>query len=149
MSMPKVYAGRRRRFVGLLVANGIAQATAGFGLAMALRELLRSAESGTIALPWLGAMIVLGLVVLALRIREASDAELLGQDYVMRVRVQIFDRVAVRPVHADARSCRASASSVCSRASSISAASRVWWSRGSCWSSGSAARSSRPGSGAR
>jgi ABC-type multidrug transport system fused ATPase/permease subunit len=101
MSMPKVYAGRRRRFVGLLVANGIAQATAGFGLAMALRELLRSAESGTLALPWLGAMIVLGLVVLALRIREASDAELLGQDYVMRVRVQIFDRVAVRPVHAE------------------------------------------------
>ncbi len=101
MAMPRIYAGRRRRFVAMLVANGIAQATAGFGLALALRALLRAAEEGRLAWPWLGGLVGLGLVVLALRIREASDAERLGQDYVTRVRLRIFDRVAERPAKAD------------------------------------------------
>ncbi|MBK7951020.1 MAG: ABC transporter ATP-binding protein [Deltaproteobacteria bacterium] len=97
MSMPKVFAGRRRHWIGLLIANGVAQAVAGFGLAFCLRELMREAETGALAWGWLSAMIVLGMLILALRIREASDAERLGQDYVTRVRLRIFERVAFRP----------------------------------------------------
>lgn len=101
MSMPKVFAGRRRRLVGMLVANGIGQAAAGFGMALSLRALMRGAESGSLPLVGLVGMVGLGLVVLALRIREASDAERLGQDYVTRVRLQIFDRVAIRPARVE------------------------------------------------
>lgn len=97
MSMPKVFAGRRRQRIGALVANGIAQAACGFGIALSLRTLLREAEQGRLELPWLLGMIGLGGAVLALRVREASDGERLGQDYVTRVRLRIFDRVAVRP----------------------------------------------------
>ncbi|MBY0400882.1 ABC transporter ATP-binding protein/permease [Myxococcota bacterium] len=97
MSMPKVIAGRRRHWVGLLIANGVAQALCGFGLAFSLRELMREAEAGALAWPWLGTMIGLGLLVLLLRVRESSDAERLGQDYVTRVRLRIFERVTHRP----------------------------------------------------
>lgn len=97
MSMPKVFAGRRRRWIGLLIANGVAQAVCGFGVAFSLRELMHEAESGALAWPWLAAMVGLGLTVLALRVRESSDAERLGQDYVTRVRLRIFERVAHRP----------------------------------------------------
>ncbi len=103
MSMPEIFAGRRRRLIGALVANGIGQATAGFGLALSLRGLLRAAELGTLSVPWLLGMIGLGLVVVALRVREASDGERLGQDYVTRVRLRIFDRVALRPAGTEGR----------------------------------------------
>jgi ABC-type multidrug transport system fused ATPase/permease subunit len=98
MSMPRVFAGRRRHRLGILVANGLAQAVFGFGIAFSLRELMREAEQGTLSPKWLVAMVGLGGLVLVLRIREASDAERLGQDYVTRVRLRIFDRVAHRPV---------------------------------------------------
>ncbi|MFO0688296.1 MAG: ABC transporter ATP-binding protein [Myxococcota bacterium] len=101
MSMPKVFAGHRRRRIGALVANGVAQAACGFGIAFALRTLLREAEQGRLELPWLAGMIGLGGAVLALRVREASDGERLGQDYVTRVRLRIFDRVAVRPARVE------------------------------------------------
>ena len=97
MSLPRILAGDRRRRVGWLVANGVGQAVAGFGLALALRTLLRGSENGALDPRGLGAMVGLGLLVLALRIREASDAERLGQDYVTRVRLEIFDRLAGRP----------------------------------------------------
>lgn len=97
MSMPRVFAGRRRRWIGLLIANGVAQALCGFGIAYSLRELMHEAEDRALAWPWLAGMIGLGLAVLALRVRESSDAERLGQDYVTRVRLRIFERVAHRP----------------------------------------------------
>ncbi len=100
MSMPRIFAGRRRRLVGWLVANGVAQAACGFGLALALRELMGSADQAQLVPGPILAMLVLGGLLLALRVREGSDAERLGQDYVMRVRLRIFDRVAVRAAHA-------------------------------------------------
>lgn len=103
MSMPKVFAGPRRHLIARLVANGLAQATCGFGLALSLRELLQGAERGRLSWPWLAAMIGIGVSVLALRVREAGDAERLGQDYVMRVRLRIFDRVAERPARMTGR----------------------------------------------
>ncbi len=103
MSMPKVFAGSRRHLIAQLVANGLAQATCGFGLALSLRELLQGAERGRLSWPWLAAMIGIGVSVLALRVREAGDAERLGQDYVMRVRLRIFDRVAERPARMTGR----------------------------------------------
>ena len=103
MAMPKVYAGQRRRLIAALVANGVAQAVCGFGLALSLRELLREARGGALSFAWLVGMLGLGAVVLGLRVREASDAERLGQDYVMRVRLRIFDRVALRPGRSEAK----------------------------------------------
>jgi ABC-type multidrug transport system fused ATPase/permease subunit len=97
MSLPKIYAGKRRSLLWQLVANGVAQAFCGVALAYLLRETLASgAGQGT---PWLGAAGIasLGILILFLRIREASDAERLGQNYVTRVRLRIFDRLASRP----------------------------------------------------
>ncbi len=97
MSLPKIYAGKRRQLLWLLVANGIAQAVCGVGLAMLLRETLSAGRAQTI--PWLAAseMAALGVLTLLLRIRQASDAERLGQSYVTRVRLRLFDRLAARP----------------------------------------------------
>lgn len=97
MALPRIYAGRRRRLLWLLVANGFAQAVAGLLIALGLRQALGRAPDAPP--PWsvLVAVAALGLVILVLRIREARDAERLGQDYVTRVRLRIFDRVAFRP----------------------------------------------------
>ena len=98
MSLPKIYAGKRRRLLWMLVANGFAQALCGVGLAMLLRQTL-SAARGTQTIPWMAAleMSALGVLTLLLRVRQASDAERLGQNYVTRVRLRLFDRLAARP----------------------------------------------------
>lgn len=97
MSLPKIYAGKRRQLLWGLIANGIAQALCGVALAILLREML--SVRGTESVPWLvvGEMGALGAFTLLLRIRQASDAERLGQNYVTRVRLRIFDRLAARP----------------------------------------------------
>ena len=97
MSLPKIYAGRRKRLLWLLVGNGIAQTACGLGLAYLLRDALAASERP--GSPWLsaGAIACLGLLTLYLRVREARDAERLGQNYVTRVRLRIFDRLARRP----------------------------------------------------
>lgn len=100
MSMPRIFAGRRRRLVGMLVANGIAQAVCGFGLALSLRGLMNEADRGALAPAFILSMMGLAGLLLTLRVREGSDAERLGQDYVTRVRLRIFDRVAGRAPHA-------------------------------------------------
>lgn len=97
MALPRVLAGRRRRRIAGLVANGVAQAGCGFGLALGIRELMRAAEQGALSLGLLSGLVALGAAMLALRIREASDSERLGQDYVMRVRMRVFEQVARRP----------------------------------------------------
>ena len=97
MSLPKIYAGKRRRLLWLLVANGIAQAMCGVALAYLLRAALASSQPKS-SLAWLVTMIAsLGVLMLTLRIREARDAERLGQNYVTRVRLRIFDRLGPGP----------------------------------------------------
>ncbi len=103
MSLPRIHAGRRKRWLALLVINGAAQASCGFLIAYLLRDALKISRSGSP--PWGLALAITGLgaLVLALRTREASDAERLGQDYVMRVRLRIFDRIASSPARATGR----------------------------------------------
>lgn len=98
MSLPRIFAGRRRRLFAWLVLNGVLQAVCGFGLALGVRGLLHDAEAGRLEAGPVLVLIALGFVLLALRIREAGDAERLGQDYVKRVRLRIFERVARRPL---------------------------------------------------
>ena len=103
MSMPRISAGRRKRWIVSLVANGAAQAVCGFFVAYLLRDALEAARAGSP--PWGLAIAITGLggIMLALRVKESSDAERLGQDYVMRVRLRIFDRVAKRPARTEGR----------------------------------------------
>ncbi len=97
MSLPKIYAGRRRRWFRLLVANGAAQAVGGVALAALLKTAMSEARSGFAPWPAAGGIALVSVVLLALRFREARDAERLGQHFVMRVRLRIFDRLASRP----------------------------------------------------
>ncbi len=93
MSLPRIHAGRRRALLRRLVANGVAQGALAIGLAQLVRAALEGAPH---ALPWalVAGVVAAGAAALALRAIEAADAERLGQDYVMRVRLRIFDSVS-------------------------------------------------------
>jgi ABC-type multidrug transport system fused ATPase/permease subunit len=81
----------------MLVANGISQAICGLALAWLLRDALHVAHQGSV--PWApsAGILSIGVAMILLRVREAQDAERLGQSYVTRVRLRIFDRLASRP----------------------------------------------------
>ncbi len=97
MSLPRIAAGRRKSWLWMLVANGIAQALCGLALAYLLRDALHVARDGSA--PWnqSAGILSIGVAMILLRVREARDAERLGQNYVTRVRLRIFDRLASRP----------------------------------------------------
>jgi ATP-binding cassette subfamily B protein len=101
MALPRIDGGRRRRILWRLIANGVAQASLAFFLAWLLRGALDEALrlDGP---PWLqlGALVAASLATVGLRVVEASDAERLGQEFVTRVRLRIFERVASRPEQA-------------------------------------------------
>ncbi len=97
MSLPNIYAGRRKRWLWLLGANCIARAIAAIALAYFLKEGLAQARQGATPYRECLAMVSIGASILALRIREARDAERLGQNFVMRTRLRIFDRLTTRP----------------------------------------------------
>ena len=101
MSLPAIYAGRRKRLVWLLVVNGLAQAGCGLAMAYVLRGELFSASFPSGPSIGAAAIVGLGLMLLGLRSREAADAERMGQDYVTAVRLRIFDRVAGAPSRRD------------------------------------------------
>src|SRR5262249_19339067 len=103
VSLPRVYAGRRRALLWRLVANGLCQAALAFGAALLLRSLLKTkAPAGHT----LGLLALSGAALAALRIHAARVGERLGQDYVMRVRLRIFEALMAQPLRA-ARSPRA------------------------------------------
>ena len=97
MSLPRVYGGKRRKLLWRLVANGLAQAGLAFGVALLLRDALRPNPS--VPHP-LGLLAASGLALVALRIHAARVGERLGQDYVMRVRLRIFEALAAQPLRA-------------------------------------------------
>lgn len=103
MAFPRIYAGRRRALLWRLVANGAAQALLAFALARLLHAGLADARKGAIDALVVGGIAGSGLLLLALRATEAADAERLGQEYVMEVRLRIFDRIAARPARATGR----------------------------------------------
>jgi len=103
MSLPRIYAGRRRVLLWRLVLNGFAQGSVAYALAHLLRRALASTHPGSVPWALVAGVAASGLLTLALRAAEAADAERLGQDYVMRVRLRIFDAVARRSVQAGRR----------------------------------------------
>ena len=97
-SLPRLYAGRRRWLIWRLILNGVARASVAFGMAYLLRTGLAGVRHDALWWPAVAGIAASGVVALALRAIEAADAERLGQDYVMRVRLRIFDRIAARPL---------------------------------------------------
>jgi ABC-type multidrug transport system fused ATPase/permease subunit len=89
MSLPRVVAGKRRPLMVRLLANGFAQALAAFAIAWLARDALAALDGagGTVA----GArgLRIAGLV--------RVDAERLGQEYVTKVRLRLFERIAALP----------------------------------------------------
>ena len=100
MSFPRVITGRRRALVAQLVANGIAQAGAALAGARALHAAVTADLAGALVL---GILAASGAALAALRIHAAGVAERLGQDYVTRVRLRIFEAVAARPARGENR----------------------------------------------
>jgi len=107
-ALPAVFAGRRRRWLLALVANGVARAVLAALVVLAVRSLLVGAAplggvAGAAAVfqgrpaAWTAAVVaVLVIVVLALawlRQRETVDAEAVAQHYIAHVRLRMFDRV--------------------------------------------------------
>lgn len=105
MSIPRLLAGKRRALMARLLANGLGQASTAFAIAWLLRSALREfrASTGTAPLPVLLGLVASGLILFALRTIERTDAEALGQDYVMRVRLRLFERVSGLPSRQDRR----------------------------------------------
>jgi len=103
VAFPRIYAGRRRGLLWRLVANGAVQAVLAFGLAHLLRAGIGSATAGTLDLAVVGGLAAAGLALLGLRAVEAADAERLGQEYVMDVRLRILGRIAAGPDRATGR----------------------------------------------
>ena len=95
MSLPRIYAGRRRALLWQLVANGFGQATLALGAALLLHSALVPDAPSLLAL---GSLAATGVAFAALRLHAARAGERLGQDYVMRVRLRIFEALARQPL---------------------------------------------------
>ena len=106
MPLPRVFAGPRKRWMLRLLINGLGRAAAAFAIAWLMQRALAELRHGS-AGPGegsglaLGGLVLAGGAVAALRALERVDAERLGQDYVMKVRLRIFGRVARMPARGD------------------------------------------------
>jgi ATP-binding cassette, subfamily B, bacterial len=98
-SLPRIGGGRRRGILLRLVANGLLQAAAAVGIAALLHAVLSGERAPTGELVALAAA---GVALAGLRIHAAGLGERLGQDYVTRVRMRIFEGLATRPSRAPA-----------------------------------------------
>ena len=106
MSLSPVLRGRRRTLFVRLVLNGIGQAAAGvatvFLVRLAFDHLFTDPDpfpSGRLF--WLvGGLATATASIALLRVLERLDAERLGQEYVARVRLRLFDRAAKLPPRA-------------------------------------------------
>jgi ABC-type multidrug transport system fused ATPase/permease subunit len=96
-SLPRIYGGRRRRLLWLLIANGLAQGATLLTSALLLRRVLAAGGSSPIALVALASS---GAAIVALRVLAAGTAERLGQEYVTRVRLRILEAIVARPTRA-------------------------------------------------
>ncbi len=103
MNLPRLLSGPRRGLMVRLLINGAAQAASAFVIAWLLREALSGMRAGTGAPPWeiVGGLVLAALAILGLRVRERIDAERLGQDYVMKTRLRLFERLAAAPARTE------------------------------------------------
>src|SRR5918992_5528958 len=98
--LPRVLEGRRRWMFVRLVLNGFAQAACAVGTALlvdvAFDRLLTGAPNPPRALvPVAAGLLVATACTALLRSLERTGAERLGQQYVHRVRLRLFDRLVV------------------------------------------------------
>ncbi|MFQ5619666.1 MAG: ABC transporter ATP-binding protein [Rhodospirillales bacterium] len=100
MSLPAIFHGPRRALLVRLVANGAVQAAATVATALVVRHLFdellsQGGQVGGRSLGVAAAFVALTAVAMAwLRVLERTDAERLGQDYVARVRLRVFDHLS-------------------------------------------------------
>jgi ATP-binding cassette subfamily B protein len=102
MSLPRVLVGKRRTLMVRLLLNGFAQAAMAFAIAWLARDALAALRGAAGASPGAHGLRVAGLVLVALalfglRALERVDAEWLGQEYVTKVRLRLFERIAALP----------------------------------------------------
>ena len=99
-SLPRLFAGGRGLRFARLAGEGLLQAGATIATALLVRRIFdgwigteaawRSAELAGLGAGLAGLAVLLGLA----RALERADAERLGQDYILEVRLQMFDRLA-------------------------------------------------------
>ena len=109
MKLPRLLHGDRRRIFARLVVNGLAQAGAAIGVAFLVRRAFdRMPGDAAGALGWefftvMGALVLAIGLALVLRIVERIDAARLGESYITRIRLRLFDALNARPALADDR----------------------------------------------
>ncbi|MFQ5698913.1 MAG: ATP-binding cassette domain-containing protein [Myxococcota bacterium] len=105
MSIPRLLAGKRKVLMARLLANGLGQAGTAFAIAWLLRSTLHAFRTSPGDPPRvaLAGLAVSGLILFVLRTLERTDAEELGQDYAMRVRLRLFERVSALPLRRERR----------------------------------------------
>jgi len=102
-SLPEVLRGPRLYLFVRLVFIGCGQAGASIAIVFLVRYAFDSMHSRSSLLPdekfwWvMGGLATAAIVLGFLRILERIEAERLGQEYVARVRLCLFDRLAVLP----------------------------------------------------
>ena len=104
--LPRVVAGPRKRLMMRLLLNGFAQAASAFAMAWLMRRAftgtaLQAAPTTATVLAIVAGLVLAGVVLLGLRVLQRTDAERLGQDYVMKVRLRLFTRIAAAPLRSD------------------------------------------------
>ena len=106
--LPLLFAGKRRRILPLLCGVGMAQAFLSVGLTLTLASaaenlLAEAADTGNAAGARSGVLLALAglaglaLVTLGLRAVERSVSESLGQSYVHRLRLAMWDHLCLLP----------------------------------------------------
>ena len=102
MSLPRLCAGPRKRLMAHLLLNGLGQAAVVFGTAWLLRDGLTVFDPDRAAgtepyVAIVGGLVLAGAALLALRVHERVEAERLGQDFVIKTRLRLFERIVKTP----------------------------------------------------
>lgn len=116
MRLPLLLHGKRRYLFARLVANGLGQAAAAIAGGLLVRGLFQrvtpasnlapslapngaNAGTGLDGFAWMIAALAATIVIsLALRVIERRDAARLGENYVTRLRLRLFDALSAVPV---------------------------------------------------
>ena len=103
MRLPPLLGGGRLVLFVRLVVNGIGQATAGVATVLIARLVFdhlftEPAPFSSGGLFWLvGGLILAAAAIALLGVLQRLDAERLGQEYVARLRLRLFDRLSTLP----------------------------------------------------
>jgi ATP-binding cassette, subfamily B, bacterial len=99
-SLPRLFTGRRRWLLALLVGNGLGQAASAAATVLLVEatfdRVLAGGARGSVGalLPYAAGLAIAAAAVGYLRARERADAERLGQSYVHELRTAMYARLA-------------------------------------------------------